>query len=259
MKSKILFVVASAVLLSSCASELKRRCKATHWFEYGESVALAGKRLSADNFAAQCKKEDVEVDESQLDVGFKAGMGRYCTADGATETGRKGDIFNDDLCDPASASSLRKDYQKGVTAYCRPENGYEQGALGKTYKNVCPEELETSFLKQFKRGKRVYLAGIIAAKEIEIQEAQNVASEASHSESRLRGQLTGLIAAQSIAMARNPSPEMVNTLNSERSSLESRIYSESSRKREKESAIQRLRNEISELRVQLGAAVDAEP
>jgi hypothetical protein len=258
MKSKILFV-ASVVLLSSCASELKRRCKATNWFEYGESVALSGKRLSADNFAAQCKKEDVDVDESQLDVGFKAGMGRYCTADGATETGRKGDVFNDDLCDPASASSLRKDYQKGVTAYCRPDNGYEQGALGKTYKNVCPEKLEAPFLKQFKRGKRVYLAGIIAAKETEIQDAQNEANDASRSESRMRGQLTALIAAQSITMARNPSPEVVNSLNSERSSLESRIYSESSRKREKESAIQRLRNEISELRVQLGASVDAEP
>src|SRR5690606_34111458 len=98
MKSKIL-VLSTLVLLASCASELKRRCQGTNWFEYGQSVALSGKRLNADNFAAQCKKENVEVDEAQLDVGFKAGMGRYCTAAGATDTGRKGDVFNDDLCD----------------------------------------------------------------------------------------------------------------------------------------------------------------
>jgi len=241
------------VLLSSCASELKKRCQSTNWFEYGESVALSGKRLSSENFISQCKKEDVEVDEAQVDVGFKAGMGRYCTADGATETGRKGDVFNADLCDAASVSSLKKEYQQGVLSYCEPDNGYEQGALGRTYKNVCPKNVEGAFLKQYKKGKRVYIAGIIASKEEEIRDAQDAADQAARSESRLRGQLTALIAAQTIARARSSNPEVDSSLDSERSTLESRIYSESSRRSQKESEVARLRAEIRELRVQLGA------
>lgn len=248
-----LALLATLLLLNSCASELKKRCEATNWFEYGESVALSGKRLSADNFIDQCKKEKVDVNEAQADVGFKAGMGRYCTADGAVETGRKGDVFNLDLCDAAAVSSLKKEYQKGVVAYCRPKNGYEQGALGKTYKNVCPEKLEDPFLTQFKRGKRVYLSGIINSKEKEIRDANREAEDASHNESRLRGQLTGLIAAQTLMRSRSTSPEVESRFESDRSMLESRIYSESSKRREKEREVQKLRSEISELQVQLRA------
>ncbi|MEO5667068.1 MAG: DUF2799 domain-containing protein [Bdellovibrionota bacterium] len=252
-------LLATLVFLSSCASELKRRCESTNWFEYGQSVALSGKRLNADNFVGQCKKEKVDIDEAQLDVGFKAGMGRYCTAEGAADTGRKGDVFSDDLCDPATVSSLRKEHQKGVLVYCKPENGYEQGALGKTYNNVCSEKLEPAFLKQFKRGKRVYVSGVIESKESEIQAAQDVAEDASRSASRLRAQLTGLVAAQTIALARNSSPEVQSQIDSERSSLESRIYSEESRRDQKEREITKLRNDIRELRVQLGASLDTSP
>lgn len=252
-------VLATLLLLTSCASELKKRCEATNWFEYGESVALSGKRLSADNFIDQCKKEKVDVNEAQADVGFKAGMGRYCTADGAVETGRKGDVFSIDLCDAAAVSSLKKEYAKGVVAYCKPKNGYEQGALGKTYKNVCPEQLEDAFLTQFKRGKQVYLSGLINSKEKEIRDAGREAEDASHNESRLRGQLTGLIAAQTLMRTRKTSPEVESRFNSDRSTLESRIYSESSKRQQKEREIQKLRAEVRELQVQLRATNEDNP
>ena len=261
MKTNILFLSALCPLLlvSSCASELKRRCKATNWFEYGQSVALSGRRLNADDFVTQCKKEDVEVDEAQIDVGFKTGMGRYCTADGATETGRKGDVFNDELCDPHTVPALRKDYNKGVALYCKPDSGYEQGALGKTYKNVCPEKVEEAFLKQFKRGKRVYISNIIAAKETEASDAERESREAGSRESRLRAQLTALSAAQTqVRASQNLSPEARTDLDRQLSTLESRISSESRQRSTKERLVQTLRGEIRELRVQLGSTMDTE-
>ncbi len=251
---KLVAPTATLLLLSSCASELKRRCQATNWFEHGQAVALSGRRLSADNFIDQCKKEKVQVDEAQADLGFKAGMGRYCTAEGATDTGRKGDVFNPELCDPAVATALRKDYDRGVEAYCRPKNAYEQGALGNVYKNVCPDRLEDAFLKEYNRGRRVYFTNMIQAKEFELKAAQNAVEESQRSESRLNTQLTALMAAQTLAMRRNPSPELEAKFESDKNDLQSRIYQESSRRRAKEQEVQRLRSEIADLRVKLGAA-----
>lgn len=247
-------IVLSVLLLASCASELKKRCKDTNWFQYGESVALSGKRLNSESFIDQCKNEDVDVNEAQVDVGFKAGMGRYCTTDGAVDTGRKGDPFNADLCDPGISMSLRKDHLKGVESYCRPRNGFEQGALGKEYKNVCPEKVEDAFLKQFRAGRRTYLNGIIQSKQSDIEAAERAAEDAGRQENRLRNQLTALTAAQTLTRARRTlSPEVEATLESERSSLEQSVYAESSKRRQKEREVEKLRSEVSELRVQLGA------
>jgi len=43
-------------------------------------------------------------------------------------------------------------YQEGLKAYCVPETAFELGRQVKSYNGVCPEELETAFIAQYRLG-----------------------------------------------------------------------------------------------------------
>jgi len=240
-------------LLGSCASALKKQCESTNWFEHGRAVALSGRRLNSDNLVGQCQKEDVEVNEAQVDLGFKSGMGQYCTAEGAKETGRKGDPFNPDLCNPSIVSALQKDHEKGVVLYCKPSNGYQQGALGSVYKNVCPKALEDSFMTQFRKGKKVYIMNMIEAKTSELRNIENQMEVSQRTESRLKKQLLVLMTAQRLSQSRNPSPEQIQRDRDERDDVERQISQESYSRNSLQGQASTARSELAKLRIEYGS------
>lgn len=45
----------------------------------------------------------------------------------------------------------------GLLQYCQPESGYQEGRNGREYKNVCPFELESAFLMEYRLGEKIYL------------------------------------------------------------------------------------------------------
>ena len=52
------------IALSSCSSYFKRQtCESTNWFEYGQNVALEGRRLTGDQFVLECQKASSDIDE----------------------------------------------------------------------------------------------------------------------------------------------------------------------------------------------------
>ncbi len=254
-RSKIVCLLTLGFLLGSCASALKKKCEATNWFEHGRTVALSGRRLNSDDFVQRCIKEKVDVNEAQVDLGFKSGMGLYCTGPGARDTGRKGDRLNPELCDPAVFSALEKEWNKGVAEYCTPGNAYKVGALGEEYKGVCPEGAEAAFKEKFNRGKFVYYGNMIDAKELEASKLQRRKADSDRSLQALDRQRATLMASQKLLLMRRraPDPEQDANYESEKSTLDSRIRSEQYNIRKVDSDIDKLRAEITDLKIKRGA------
>lgn len=153
-------LITSALLSISflgCASQLKKDCESTNWFKYGEEVALRGEWLSSDAKLLSCRKEEAEFSESQADLGFKSGRQKYCTGTNTYLVGKSGDPFSKDLCDTPTLKSLVSDYNKGLREYCSKANGFNAGSSGKKYKNLCPADLETNFLPEYKKGRLKYV------------------------------------------------------------------------------------------------------
>ncbi|MEQ1877753.1 MAG: DUF2799 domain-containing protein [Bdellovibrionia bacterium] len=155
-------------LLLSCASALKKQCEGTNWFQHGYNVAMSGKRLTGDQFSGQCEKEGVHPNANQLDVGFKAGMANYCKEEIVYATGKEGQFFSDDFCDPGMLRVLRAKHAQGVAEFCETDNGYAFGASGKTYNQICPKTQEKPFLVQYRKGRKVFLSNEISRREKQI-------------------------------------------------------------------------------------------
>lgn len=163
--------VLSALLLTSCASYFVRKdCEKTNWFEYGQGVAMQGRRLSGDERVRQCEAAGADVNGAELSRGFKAGMANYCMPETVFQTGKKGEFFNVEMCDGEQPRALQKRHADGVKEYCAKTNGYTAGATGKKYNNICPKDLESAFLPEFNRGRKVYLKATIENNENRIEE-----------------------------------------------------------------------------------------
>jgi hypothetical protein len=168
---KVSVLVLLAIGLSGCASYFKRKsCEKTNWFDHGYKRAMSGKRLEGDDFLKQCEKVEAQIDYGEADRGFKAGMGNYCKPKTVYSTGRKGEFFNENLCDGAGLKKLKVEHAKGVKELCQAKNGKQKGATGWKYNNICPSELEEGFLSTYRVGRKIYLEGQAKQKRQEIRD-----------------------------------------------------------------------------------------
>lgn len=166
--------VVACLFLTSCASYFVRKdCEKVNWYQYGESVALQGRRLSGDEKIKTCEKAEADVDHVALDRGFKEGMANYCTPDTVFQIGKKGDFFNVEMCDGDQPRFLQKRHADGVKEYCAKGNGFPAGAQGRKYNGICPKELESVFLPEFNRGRKSFLNASIASNENRIDEIES--------------------------------------------------------------------------------------
>lgn len=171
MRSRLLVVMCLGFFMTSCASYFKRKeCEKTNWFQHGQDVAMQGKNLENDNFLRECRKVEAEISEAALDQGFKKGRANYCEPETVFLTGKKGEVFQPDMCDGSNLRLLKQKHAAGVKEYCQPDNGENAGATGKPYLNVCPKELEAKFLTEFKKGRKKYLQAEIITREQKISD-----------------------------------------------------------------------------------------
>jgi predicted transcriptional regulator len=223
-KLSIATLLLTSFFLVGCASALKKRCENTNWYEYGESVAMQGRRLGSDTFLQQCEKEDAPIDHSAANKGFLKGMDAYCSPDVAYLTGKKGDFLSQDLCDGPNIKTLKKRHGEGVNDYCQKSNGYQAGASGKgKYNNVCPANLEAAFLPEFNRGRKNFLSEYVRQKESELSNMNYETSRLENQRGNLKTQITVLESANIISKARYgnmPAPP-----NSPESEIDSKISS----------------------------------
>ena len=177
--------------LTSCSSYMIRQeCEKLNWYQVGYDAAMRGERISNDDSVSRCRKADAEMSETQLDVGFKAGMSKYGQPDTVFQTGKNGDLFNTDFCDGGQANVLRSRHEKGLQAYCQSSNGINAGTSGRKYKNVCSQDLEKNFLPQYKIGRKRYLNGMIRNSESKLSETDRDLSRLQNQKRSLDSQLS---------------------------------------------------------------------
>jgi len=56
----------------------------------------------------------------------------------------------------ANLEAYREGHELGLTTYCTPESGYQEGRAGRTYRGVCPAGLERGFVEEYQIGKELY-------------------------------------------------------------------------------------------------------
>lgn len=179
--------------LFSCASYFTRQtCESTNWFDYGQKVALEGRRLTGDQFIVDCRKADADISESALDQGFKAGMEIYCTPEGIYKVGREGNFFNTEMCAGNGLNNLKARHNAGVLEYCQKANAYSAGTSGNPYNKICPATLERDFLPEFNRGRLKYINTMISQNQTQISELERKASTAQSQLTYKRAALTAM-------------------------------------------------------------------
>jgi len=167
---RVLFLCITCSSLVSCASYfLRKDCEKTNWFQHGNDVAMNGERLDSDDYIKKCERVEAKINYQDLDLGFKQGMGTYCKPKTVFNTGKTGKPFKEDMCDVPELKRLRMRYQAGLKIFCQPENAKIFGAKGGKYLNVCPSDLEPNFFVGYRKGRKVYLSGVISDKQKEMR------------------------------------------------------------------------------------------
>lgn len=204
--------------LVSCASYFKRKdCESTNWFQYGENVALEGRRLSGDQFITECFQADADVAEADLDRGFKSGLEKYCQPETIFQVGKNGNFFSTEMCVGENLTLLRSRHSAGVLEYCQRSNGYSAGAKGKAYNKICPASLEAGFLPEFNRGRRRYLQTLISDNDKQISGLEREINQLNND---LRFRRTELQRYQLSSNQSEQALQQYNSLNSQVRSLE---------------------------------------
>lgn len=233
------FLILTALCVTSCASYFKRKdCESTNWFQYGESVALEGRRLTGDEFINQCEQADADIDETAVDQGFKSGMAKYCLPDVVFQTGKNGNFFNTDMCVGENIKVLQGKHRDGVNEYCQRSNGYSAGVKGKPYNKICPAGLEAQFVPEFNRGRKKYLSTLVAENQKQIGK---LSSEINKLETELRFKKAEFQGYQYSNSTDERIMNRMNELNREMNNIERELSSkksESSRLQSKNSQLQ---------------------
>lgn len=99
--------------LAGCAAMSEAECRSGDWYGVGERDGRAGRGSRLGDYAEACEKAGV-------------------------------------LPDTAEYANGR---ERGLRAYCTPENGYRAGVEGQSYQNVCAPEVQAAFLREYERGR----------------------------------------------------------------------------------------------------------
>jgi hypothetical protein len=116
--SQIIALLAIA-LLAGCATLSESQCAANDWQTVGYSDGVSGQDSSRLlKHQNACMKHGVTPDRMAYMTGWEEGVVRYCT----------------------------------------PDNGFQQGQRGSSYRNVCPSGLEPGFHEAYLAGRELHLA-----------------------------------------------------------------------------------------------------
>jgi hypothetical protein len=167
---KKIFYLFALFSFCGCASYWQRKsCEKINWFQMAQKTAMRGQRMEQNPIYKNCQKVEAEMNSGEINRGFKLGMENYCKAEGAFETGRKGQYFNYDFCETSLHPLIKKQHAKGMQIFCKPESAFIFASRGGIYENQCFDLDETAYLKHYKKGRRSYLKTQILKNENEIQ------------------------------------------------------------------------------------------
>lgn len=128
MSARHLILMFGIVALSGCAVMTPEQCEYADWAMIGEQDARQGR--AADYIARRAKDCD------------KAGF-------------------------PPDAEAYRYGWEQGITRFCHPERGFQEGLRGRSYEYICPAGLEPDFLAGYTVGTGIHRARAAVAVEAE--------------------------------------------------------------------------------------------
>lgn len=112
-------------------------------------------------------------------------------------------------------------WNDGVRQFCQPENAFSAGESGRSFANVCPEDMQASFSAAYQEGRRLHLAQ---------SEIDNLHRQIVHKEARLkkideemRDAEARLVAADSTPVERMSLLEETKDLAQEQGQLEAEV------------------------------------
>jgi hypothetical protein len=109
---KLMIALGLVLVLDGCAAMTEAECRAGDWYGVGERDGRDGHKDRLGDYAEACQKTGVIPNVAEYSRGR----------------------------------------ERGLLAYCTPENGYRVGRAGESYDNVCAPELQTGFLREYQRG-----------------------------------------------------------------------------------------------------------
>lgn len=133
MMRSLIVLLASALVLSGCATLNKDECLTADWYQIGYEDGARGypdTRLTSHREA--CAKHGVAPD-------FRA---------------------------------YQDGHEEGVIRFCTPRNGFTQGKRGYQYAGICPPSLEADFLDGYDAGREIY-AVTSAIRSLQSEQSRN--------------------------------------------------------------------------------------
>jgi len=114
---RVVAVASLALLISSCASMNEQECLTANWLDQGFRDGRNGEPLTRiEDHRRACAKVGIRPDQKLYFEGR----------------------------------------DRGILHYCTPDNAFQEGRLGRQYRNACPAHLEHRFLIFYEQGKQIY-------------------------------------------------------------------------------------------------------
>jgi Protein of unknown function (DUF2799) len=141
--------------LAGCASMSKKDCENADWHAIGYGDGARGIQSgNLNTYSQRCAEYKIVPDANAYQAGWEQGIRTYCTSATGFNTGAAGQFYNN-ICPADVAPAFLAGYRQGLDQYCTPDNGLQQGLRGYPYRGVCPAELAPAFQNSYRLGQDV--------------------------------------------------------------------------------------------------------
>jgi len=251
-----ILLVSVSLFFSGCAWMTRNTCEKVNWFERGQSLALKGQYPANDKQLKECRKVKADIDEDQLDLGFKRGRDLYCHPERAFITGKEGQAFATDICDQSAVKGLLRKHAEGVRAFCVPASGKHLGASGSDYNSICPADLEAQFKTAYSKARKGFLQGQLPGLNNQVDQKRREINQSKNELMYLEGQRVVLASQLSFARSKEPMSLKAQDLDSQVNSLENQIRSKQNGISSDEHAMSELLSKISKTEGEIAGLED---
>jgi hypothetical protein len=150
-----------AGMVTGCASMSKKDCENADWHAIGYSDGARGIQPGHLNaYDQRCAEFKIVPDANAYQTGWQQGIRSYCTNANGYNAGAAGLAYNN-ICPADVAPAFLSGWQQGVRQYCTPANGLNQGLAGRPYRGVCPPDVAPAFQSRYRLGRDVRQARIL--------------------------------------------------------------------------------------------------
>ncbi|HXH64070.1 MAG TPA: DUF2799 domain-containing protein [Mariprofundaceae bacterium] len=141
--------------LAGCASMSKKDCENADWHAIGYNDGARGIPAGHLNvYSQRCAEYKIAPDVNAYQTGWGEGIRNYCTSANGYNAGAAGYAYNN-ICPADVAPAYLEGYRQGLGQYCTPDNGLQQGLSGGFYRGVCPADMADAFMQRYRLGRDV--------------------------------------------------------------------------------------------------------